>query len=87
MLGLLKEDEERKAQNLDLHSQVDVLKQQRAELQRQHQAIEAGLRAELVQASNAAKLVPMSRDSQARKVEKLTAELTLAYSQQKRFKV
>ena len=57
-----------------------MLKQQRAELQRQHQAIEAGLRAELVQASKMAKLVPVSRDSQARKVEKLTTELTLAYS-------
>ena len=33
MLSLLKEDEERKAQNLDLRSQVDALKQQRAELQ------------------------------------------------------
>ena len=81
ILGLLKEDEEHKAQNLDLRSQVDAMKQERAELQRQFQAIEVGLRAELVQASNTAKLVPASRDSQAGKVKKLAAELTLAYSQ------
>ena len=31
--------------------------------------------------------MPVSRDSQARKVEKLTAKLTLAYSQQKRLTV
>ena len=47
MLGPLKEDDDRKVQNLDLRSQVDALKQQRADLQRQHQAIEAGLRADL----------------------------------------
>ena len=63
MIGLLKEDEERKVQNIDLRSQVDALKQQRAESQRQHQAIEAGLRAEIAQASTMAKLVPVSRDN------------------------
>ena len=36
MLGLLKEDDTRKVQILDLQSQVDALKQQRAELQKQH---------------------------------------------------
>ena len=87
MLGLLKEDKDHKVQNLDLCSQVDALKQQRAESQRQYQAIEAGLRAKLAQASTAAKLVPMSRDNQVGKVDKLTAELTSAYSQQKRLKV
>ena len=34
MLGLLKEDDTRKVQIMDLRSQVDALKQQRAELQK-----------------------------------------------------
>ena len=34
MLGLLKEDDTRKVQIVDLQSQVDALKQQRAELQK-----------------------------------------------------
>ena len=70
----------------NLRSQVDVLKREKAKLQRQHQAIEASLRAELEQASRMAKLVPLNRDSQVGKVEKLTTELTSAYNQQKRFK-
>ena len=87
MLGLLKEDDTRKVQILDLRSQVDALKQQRADLQRQHQSIEAGLRADLAQASTAAKLVSVVKDNQAGKVEKLTVELTAAYGQQKRLKM
>ena len=87
MLGLLKEDDDRKIQNLDLRSQVDVLKQQRADLQRQHQAIEAGLRVDLAQASTTAKVVPVVKDNQGRKVDKLTVKLTMAYGQQKRLKM
>ena len=87
MLGLLKEDDTRKVQIVDLQSQVDALKQQRAELQKQHQSIEAGLRADLAQASTAAKLVPVVKDNQAGKVEKLTVELTAACRQQKRLKM
>ena len=87
MLGLFKEDDDHKVQNLDLQSQVDTLKQQRADLQRQHQAIEAGLRADLVQASTIAKVVPVVKDNQAGKVDKLTVELTTAYEQQKRLKM
>ena len=87
MLGLLKEDDTCKVQIVDLRSQVDALKQQRAELQKQHQSIEAGLRADLAQASVAAKIVPRVKDNQAEKVEKLTVELTTAYGQQKRFKM
>ena len=87
MLGLLKEDDTRKVQIVDLQSQVDALKQQRAELQKQHQSIEVGLRADLAQASTTAKLVPMVKDNQAGKVEKFTVELTAAYGQQKRLKM
>ena len=87
MLGLLKEDDTRKVQIVDLRSQVDALKQQRAELQKQHLSIEAGLRADLAQASIAAKLVPGVKDNQVGKVEKLTVELTAAYGQQKRLKM
>ena len=87
MLGLLKEDDTRKVQILDLRSQVDALKQQRADLQKQHQSIEVGLRADLAQASTAAKMVPVVKDNQAGKVEKLTVELTAAYGQQKRLKM
>ena len=87
MLGLLKEDDSCKVQILDLRSQVDALKQQRAELQKQHQSIEAGLRADLAQASTMAKLVPAFRDNQAGKVEKLTVELTTACGQQKHLKM
>ena len=87
MLRLLKEDDSRKVQILDLQSQVDALKQQRAELQKQHQSIEAGLRADLAQASTAAKLVPVVKDNQAGRVEKLTVELTAAYGQRKRLKM
>ena len=87
MLGVLKEDDARKVQNLDLQSQIDALKQHRADLQRQHQSIEAGLRVDLAQASTAAKLVPVVKDNQAGKVEKLTVELTAAYGQQKRLKM
>ena len=87
MLGLLKEDEDRKVQNLDLQSQVDALKQQRADLQRQHQTIEAGLRADLAQSSITAKVVPVVRDNQAGKVDKLIVELTLVYIHQKRLKM
>ena len=83
MLGLLKEDDAHKVQILDLRSQVDALKQQRADLQKQHQSIEAGLRADLAQASTAAKIVPVVKDNQVGKVEKLTIELTVAYGQQK----
>ena len=79
MLGLLKEDNACKVQIVDLRSQVDALKQQRAELQKQHQSIEARLRADLAQASTAAKTVPVIKDNQAGKVEKLTAELTTVY--------
>ena len=78
ILGLLKEDDTRKVQIVDLRSQVDALKQQRAKLQKQHQSIEAGLRADLAQASIAAKLVPEVKDHQAEKVEKLMVELTAA---------
>ena len=81
MLGLLKEDDTRKVQIVDLQSQVDALKQQRAELQKQHQSIEAGLRADLAQASTMAKMVPVVKDNQIGKVEKLTIELTAAYGQ------
>ena len=87
MLGLLKEDDTRKVQIMDLRSQVDALKQQRAELQKQHQSIEAGLRADLAQASTVAKTVPVLKDNQAGKVEKLTVKLTAAYGQQKRLKM
>ena len=86
MLGLLKEDDTRKVQIVDLRSQVDALKQQRVELQKQHQSIEAGLRADLAQASTVAKTVPVVKDNQARKVEKLTIKSTAAYGQQKRLK-
>ena len=86
MLGLLKEDDTRKVQIVDLRSQVDALKQQRAELQKQHQSIEAGLRVDLAQASTVAKTVPVVKDNQAGKVEKLTVELTVAYGQQKHLK-
>ena len=87
MLGLLKEDDSRKVLILDLRSQIDALKQQRAELQKQHQSIEAGLRANLAQASTVAKMVPMVKDNQTGKVEKLTVELTAACGQQKRLKM
>ena len=87
MLGLLKEDDTRKVQIVDLRSQVDALKQQRAELQKQHQSIEAGLKADLAQASTAAKLVPEVKDNQVGKVEKLTVELTAACGQQKRLRM
>ena len=87
MLGLLKEDDSCKVQILDLRSQVDALKQQRAELQKQHQSIEAGLRVDLAQASTTAKLVPVVKDNQAEKVEKLTVKLTAACRQQKRLKM
>ena len=81
MLGLLKEDDTLKVQILDLQSQVDALKQQRANLQKQHQSIEAGLRADLAQASTAAKIVLVVKDNQVGKVEKLTVESTAAYGQ------
>ena len=87
MLGLLKEDDTRKVQIVDLRSQVDALKQQRVELQKQHQFIEAGLRADLAQATTVAKTVPVVKDNQVWKVEKLTVELTAAYGQQKRLKM
>ena len=87
MLGLLKEEDTCKVQIVDLRSQVDALKQQRAELQTQHQSIEAGLRADLAQASTAAKTVPVVKDNHAGKVEKLKVELTAAYGQQKRLKM
>ena len=45
-----------------------------------------GLKADLERASNKMKMVPVNRDPQKGKVEKLTAELMLAYSQQKRYK-
>ena len=86
-LGLLKEEDTRKVQILDLQSQVDALKQQRAELQIQHQSIEAGLKAELAQVSTAAKTVPVVKDNHAGKVEKLKVELTATYGQQKRLKM
>ena len=87
MLGLLKEDDTHRVQIVDLRSQVDGLKQQRAELQKQHQSIEAGLRADLAQASTAAKTVPVVKDNQVGKVETLTVELTATYGQQKRLKM
>ena len=87
MLGLLKEDDSRKVQILDLRSQVDALKQQRTELQKQHQSIETGLRVDLAQASTAAKLVPVVKNNQAGRVEKLTVELIAACGQQKRLKM
>ena len=87
MLGLLKEDDTRKVQIVDLQSQVDALKQQRAELQTQHQSIEAGLRADLAQASTAAKTILVVKDNHAGKVEKLKVELSAAYGQQKRLKM
>ena len=87
MQGRLKEEDTRKVQILDLRSQVDALKQQRAELQMQHQSIEAGLRAELAQVFTVAKMVPMVKDNHAGKVEQLKVELTAAYGQQKRLKM
>ena len=86
-LGLLKEEDTRKVQILDLQSQVDALKKQRAELQTQHQSIDVGLRAELAQVSTAAKMVPKVKDNHARKVEKLKVKLTAAYGQQKCLKM
>ena len=87
MQGRLKEDDTRKVQIPDLQSQVDALKQQRAELQTQHQSIEVGLRAELAQVSTVAKMVPVVKDNHAGKVEQLKVELTVAYGQQKRLKM
>ena len=87
MQGRLKEEDTRKVQILDLRSQVDALKQQRAELQTQHQSIEAGLRAELAQVSIVAKMVPVVKDNHAGKVEQLKVKLTAAYGQQKRLKM
>ena len=87
MQGRLKEEDTRKVQILDLRSQVDALKQQRAELQTQHQSIEAGLRAELAQVSIVAKMVPVVKDNHTWKVEQLKVELTAAYGQQKRLKM
>ena len=45
------------------------------------------MRVDLAQASIAAKLLPGIKVNQARKVEKLTTELTAAYGQQKRLKM
>ena len=45
------------------------------------------MRADLAQASTVAKLVPVVKDNQARKIEKLTVELTVACGQQKRLKM
>ena len=87
MLGLLKEEDTYKVQIVDLRSQIDALKQQRAELQTQHQSIEARLRADLAQASTTAKTVPVVKDYHVGKVEKLKVKLTAAYGQQKRLKM
>ena len=86
VLALLKGDEDHKAHNQILQSQVEELLSEKAELQRQHQTIEAGLKADLERASNKMKMIPVNHDPQKGKVEKLTAELTLAYNQQKRYK-
>ena len=45
------------------------------------------MRANLAQASTAAKIVSVVKDNQVGKVEKLTVELTAAYRQQKRLKI
>ena len=45
------------------------------------------MRADLTQATTTAKMVPMVKDNQAGKVEKLTVKLTAAYGQQKRLKL
>ena len=62
VLALLKGDEDRKAQNQNLQSQVEELLSEKAELQWQHQTIEAGLKADLERASNKMKMVPVNRD-------------------------
>ena len=45
------------------------------------------MRADLTQATTAAKTVLVVKDNQAKKVEKLTTKLTAAYGQQKRLKM